>query len=434
MKKLFIWLILVVLVVSATPVIGVAIGETKTIVLWSMVNEPEPFATVQKKWIEDYKEINPDIDFEVVFAGREVVTKVMVARGAGITIDLINMEGFVLRSAFVIEGISSALDNALDKPDYKGEKPWRESFIPGILEQYAADDGTIHLIPFGVHTSGFFYDKKMWQEHGWTVPKTWDEFLELCETIKATTDIAPITHDCGVDFYNDIWNYQIMARLKGPGAIRAAVEDKTGESWEDPAFKRAIEMEQELFDKGYIIEGAKGFTWPAGQGFLASGEAAMNLNGTWLPNELKHQVDEDFEWGSFPFPEVAGEVGTIKDMESSWNGWAVFAASEVSDEVVDFLKFVTTVDNQEFMVETSWNLSPILGADMPDWSLGEGLGQALAEAENLFDRHDGLAGRYPEYYKNIYLKNHDRAFLGKITPEEYVQIMKEETIKYWEER
>ena len=124
----------------------------------------------------------------------------------------------------------------------------------------------------------------------------------------------------------------------------AAAEDSSGEGWEDPAFKQAIEMERELFDKGYIVEGAGGFTWPAGQALLASGEAAMELCGSWLPNEIKDQVSEDFEWGTFPFPEIAGGVGKITDMESYLIGWAAFNDTEVGPEIVDFLKFCTTVD------------------------------------------------------------------------------------------
>lgn len=430
MKKLFFWLVIVALTVSATLLVGAAIGETKTIVFWSMYNEQEPAASAIKTWIKEYKKIKPEINIDVTFAGREVVTKVMAARSGGVVVDLLGMEGFVLRASLVKEGISLVMDEALDTPGFEGEGLWRDSFLPGTLEQYDADDGKVSIIPFNLHSNGFFYDKKLWQDNGWAVPKTWDEFLALCETIKTTSDIEPIAHDCGLDFYNDMWNYQIMERLKGPGALLSAAEDKTGESWGDPAFKKAIEMEQELFDKGYIIEGCKGFTWPAGQGFLASGEAAMNLNGTWLPNELRNQVSEDFEWGSFPFPEIAGGVGKISDMESSLNGFAAFNDTKVGPEIVDFLKFCTTVDNQQIFVDGSWNMSAVLGTDVP--TALEGLGQALEEAEVLFDRHDGLAAAYPEYYKNVYLKNHDLAFLGKITPDEYIELMKKETIRYWE--
>ena len=54
------------------------------------------------------------------------------------------------------------------------------------------------------------------------------------------------------------------------------------------------------------------------------------------------------------------------------------------------------------------------------------------DSEALFSPHDGIVENYPDYYKNVYLKNHDLAFLGNITPDEYVKLMKKETIRYWE--
>jgi len=45
--------------------------------------------------------------------------------------------------------------------------------------------------------------------------------------------------------------------------------------------------------------------WPAGQNSeLAVGTAAMYLNGSWLPNEVKDIAGEDFQWGCFAYPAV----------------------------------------------------------------------------------------------------------------------------------
>ncbi len=460
MKKLFIWLLIAVFAVSmafmgigckkaeeaaapaeevtaeeeiaeeAAPAEEEAIGEPKTIVWWSLWNEQEPNAVVIKKWIEEYKKVKPEITIDIAFVGREVMTKAMVARSGGEVVDLVDTESYVLQGSLVKEGISLVMDEALDTPSYKGDSSWRDSFLAGTLEQHAADDGKVSVISYNLITNGFIYDKKLWNDNGWAVPKTWDEFLALCEIIKTTSDIEPITQDAGVDFYNDMWNYQIMEKLKGPGALLAAVEDKTGKSWEDPAFKEAIELERELFNKGYFVEGCAGFTWPAGQLLLASGEAAMELCGSWLPCELKDQVSEDFEWGTFPFPEIAGGVGKITDMESYLIGWAAFNDTKVGPEIVDFLKFCTTADNQQIWVDETWNMSAILGTGIPPAL--EGLGKALLDSKALFSPHDGIPDVYPDYQKNIYLKNHNLAFLGEITPDEYIKLMKEETIAYWE--
>ena len=436
MKKILLWLLVLIMCISMVASFSLvgcseekAPAELKTIVYWSLWNEQEPFGTAVKKWIEEYKKIKPEITIKINFVGREVMTKIMATRYGGEVVDLVDTESYVLKGSLIKEGISLVMDEALDTPGYEEDKLWRDSFLPGTLEQYAADDGKVSVISYNLITNGFIYNKKLWRDNGWTVPKTWDEFLALCETIKTTTDIAPITQD-NDGAYNDMWNYQIMEKLKGPGAILAAAGDKTGESWEDPAFKKAIEMERELFDKGYFVEDVGGMIWPAGQLLLASGEAAMELCGSWLPNELKNQVSEDFEWGTFSFPEISGGVGKITDMESYLIGWAAFNDTKVGPEIVDFLKFCTTVDNQQILVDETWNMSTILGTNIPPAI--QGFGEALLISEALFSPHDGLPEQYPYYYRNIYLKNHDLAFIGKITPDEYIKLMKKETIKYWE--
>jgi len=410
-----------------------AVGEEKTIVYWSLWNEGEPYVNAINRFIVDYKKVKPEINIEVSYVGREVLTKVMAARGGGEVIDLVDCENYAIKGSLIKEGLSLVMDEALDTPNQYEEgsnDPWRDSFLKGTLEQYAADNGEVSVISYNLITNGFFYNKKLWSDNGWTVPKTWDEFLALCETIKTTSDIAPITQDAGVDFYNDMWNYQIMEKLKGPGAILGAAKDETGEAWEDAAFKEAIEMERELFEKGYFVEGADGFTWPAGQLLLASNEAAMELCGSWLPNELQEQVSEDFEWGSFPFPAVSGGEGTINDLESYLIGWAAFNDTEVGPEIIDFLKFCTTVENGQIYVDESLNMSTIYGTTIPPAI--KDVGEALFEAETLFSPHDGLPEELPDYHKNIYLKNHNLAFLGDISPEEYVDKMKADTIGYWE--
>lgn len=40
-------------------------------------------------------------------------------------------------------------------------------------------------MPYMANASGVLYNKDMFEEHGWTIPTTWDEFTALCERIEA---------------------------------------------------------------------------------------------------------------------------------------------------------------------------------------------------------------------------------------------------------
>jgi len=55
---------------------------------------------------------------------------------------------------------------------------------------------------------------------------------------------------------------------------------------------------------GYIHPNAAANVYPAGQvNELSQGRAAMYLNGTWLPNEVKGTAP-NFQWGTFAFPPI----------------------------------------------------------------------------------------------------------------------------------
>ena len=408
----------------------VAAKESKTVEYWCWWNEQETRAQAIQQWIDDFKEVRPEITININYIGREVLTKAMAARSGGQVIDIIDADHFVLKGALILNDQALPLDDALATKNWEGDKAWSDVFIDGTLEQYTYE-GKTYLVPYVLFTNGIFYDKHFWDENGWVAPTTWDEFLSLCGDIKKS-GIAPIAQDGGVDFYNDMWNYQLMARLVGPGKILEAAEDKTGESWNAPAFKKAIEMERELFDKGYFIEGCTGFTWPAGQLTLVAHESAMELCGSWIANELDPQVDADWEWGFFPFPEIAGGVGKLTDMESYPTGWAIFNDTKVADEAIEFLKFCTSVDKYKEYIEATTNPSALKEVDSAP-QLNEAT-EALKNASALFFPHDGLPDSYPDYHKNIYLKNHNLAFTGDYSPEKYAEVMAKETVDYWKNK
>ncbi len=50
----------------------------------------------------------------------------------------------------------------------------------------------VYSVPFAKSTEALFYNKTVFDEHGWTVPTTWDEMWELCKMIR---EAYPETED-----------------------------------------------------------------------------------------------------------------------------------------------------------------------------------------------------------------------------------------------
>lgn len=404
-------------------------GEPVEIVYWSLWNEGEPQVTVLKNWMDEYTKLHPNVKFNVTWAGREILTKVQTAMSGGQNIDLIDHEGPAIRGALVTKGLTQPVDKCLALDSADGGGMFKDLFIPGSLEVLAADDGSIHVIPYEIITTGLFTNKDLLAKAGVTSdPLTWTEFMDDLQKIK-DSGVVPLAQDAQVDFYNAMWYYTLVQRMKGAGFLLKAAEDKTGASWNDPAFLQAAKMTRELWEKGYIPDESKGFVWPAGQLELAVGNDAMEFVGSWLPNEVKDTAGSDFKWGYFPLPDVEGGVGKRTDMEIYPLGWAVMKDAKNPDVICDFMRFAFKKANAQMIPDTAVNMSAHKGTTPPK-DLAEAW-KYWSNATSYFLPYDGLNSNYSDYYKNVFLLYFQKMFVGEITPEEFVASMQKGTADYW---
>jgi len=404
-------------------------AEPVEIVFWSLWNEGEPQVDVLKKWMDEYTKLHPNVTFNVTWAGREITTKLQTAMAGGEVIDLIDNEGPQIRGALVVKGLTQPVDKYLEMDSYDGDGKFKDLFIPGSLESLAAEDGSIHVIPYEIITTGIFYNKDIFSDVGITEhPETWDQFIEDMQVI-LDSGMVPIAQDAAVDFYNAMWYYHLVQRMKGTGALMAAAEDKTGEAWGDPAFLEAAKLCRELWEKDYIPEESIGYVWPAGQLELAIGNASLEMVGSWLPNEVKDTTGPDFNWGFFPLPDIEGGVGKRTDMEIYPLGFAILKDARNPDVVGDFIRFTFQKELAQMIPDDAVNLSAHKGTTPPK-DLAEAW-DYWSNATGYYLGYDGINSVYSDYYKNVFLLHFQKMFIGETTPEEFIENMKTDTAKYW---
>ena len=72
----------------------------------------------------------------------------------------------------------------MDISDFDGLKDIKQAYldIDKNLE-FVPEDGT-YAVPYVANAAGILYNKEMFEENGWEIPTTWDEFIELLDTIK----------------------------------------------------------------------------------------------------------------------------------------------------------------------------------------------------------------------------------------------------------
>src|SRR5688572_24575190 len=227
MKKSFLMSLAVGLLLVAA--LGIVRAQDPvTLVFWSMWNETEGQARVIQQAIAKFEADNPNIKIEAVWNGRQNQTLVRTAvTGGGQVIDLMDQDSDQIAGGLMREGFALPLNDYLDQPALDREEPLRDVFLPNTLEMFALD-GNIYQLPYIYNTVQFWYDKRIFEEVGIEVPQTWDDFLAACDSL-LEAGYAPIAAEGNEPGYAAFYLTEMLARIKGPGWLREAAADKTGE-------------------------------------------------------------------------------------------------------------------------------------------------------------------------------------------------------------
>jgi N-acetylglucosamine transport system substrate-binding protein len=210
------------------------------------------------------------------------------------------------------DGLVADLDSLMDAPAYGQEGVrFKDTFMPGTLAQ-GQYQGKQYFLPITYAIEGIWFNKRMFDEHGWTLPSTWDEFLALCEKIK-TTGTAPLTHQGKYPSYFGMIFRALLYKLGGEELL-LAIDNLEPGAWQRPEVVRAAGLSRQLVEKGYILEGSSSFSHTEGQMIWLQGKAAMIPCGTWLESEMKNALPPGFEMRLMPVPGFREGKGGLKAM------------------------------------------------------------------------------------------------------------------------
>ena len=169
-----------------------------------------------------------------------------------------------------------------------------------------------------------------------------------------------------------------MDRLVGAQAAADMVRRKNFSGSQVLEFGKIWEN---MAKKGYISPNAASNVWPAGQTEeMARGKAAMYLNGTWLPNEIK-ELAPDLNWGAFAWPAMSPKGDGTEANHYGSQSFAVNKDSRHPDAAFRFIVWLTTGEWDELLAEKSLGIPA--GNNTP-WPVQ--LGEARAIVDNTTKR------------------------------------------------
>ena len=162
-------------------------------------------------------------------------------------------------------------ENMLDLTDEAFQADVLDSFKPTVT----APDGRIYGAPEeAAMGGGVLYNKKIYEELGLSVPKSWAEFIANNEKIKEAGKVAVI------QTFGDTWTSQLFV-LADYYNVQVAVPDfaekytaNQAKYATTPAALRSFERQEEIFKGGYLNEDYASATFTDGLRMVALGEGA----------------------------------------------------------------------------------------------------------------------------------------------------------------
>lgn len=199
----------------------------------------------------------------------------------------------------------------------------------------------VYGLPYVANAAGILFNVDIFNEYGWEIPETWDEFIALCEQIEAESDILPLYSG-----YKDTWTtlapWNSIAASLAPND--AAMLVNSGEATYAELYKRVAEEEKALLEYAQPDPVAYGYN-DACTAF-ANGESAMYVIGNYaIPQILSVNPDMNIDSFVFPAMDVAEENILCSGIDLMF--CALEANADKRDaiyEVLDFLYEDATID------------------------------------------------------------------------------------------
>lgn len=240
--------------------------------------------------------------------------------------------------------------------DYLVDEGKYDDFHEIALRYQEFTDGTMYTLPLEYHIEMIWYNKKIFDQYGLSVPKTMDEWFNVCETLKAN-GVTPISVD-GVDRW-PVLRYLAMIPFRYTGN-QYIIDLRDGKvSMGDEMGRQAIEFIQEIGQ--YFNDGFAATDYATAQGMFLDGKSAMYYIGDWEQNAMLEKYNAG-EIDYFLLPMIDGANTTSNEYCANSGIGMAFNTKTFDAKTKDFINYV--IENYGRLYAAKQQMSPIK-AELP---------------------------------------------------------------------
>ena len=187
----------------------------------------------------------------------------------------------------------------------------------------------------------------MFEDNGWEVPSTYEEYITLCQTIK-DAGITPVAMDGGDGWPMACYLTDILVKVAGTDYADIVSNAVASGDFTAPEIKEATQLLVQAAEAGVFQTGYDTQDYGTAQNLFTNGQAAMFAMGSWeCSMALNEDIPEEIRTNirAFTLPPMADGKGGANDI-AAWNGggYAVSANSEIKEEAIKFLNYMYQPD------------------------------------------------------------------------------------------
>ncbi|MFD2213387.1 extracellular solute-binding protein [Metabacillus endolithicus] len=324
-------------------------GGKKTLEFWHIdTGEKE---AVYEEAVERFKEKHPDVDVKILQIPNDAYKqKLSVAMSGNDAPDVFHSWGGGWLKNFVDQGKVYDITETTDK-----------SHFNELALNNATFDGKVYGQPLSLSIDVVFYNKELFDKYGLQAPKTYDEWLNVIDTLKEN-EIIPIALTNQTKWPGAYYLMNFASRIAGPELFESAF-NREGRGFDDPAYVEAGKYIQELVERDAFNPGFNGVPYDEGQGrqLMYTGQAAMmDMTISFLNNVRQEAPEFEEKLDFFLFPTIPGGKGNETHVGAATGPvWSVAQNSENPDLAAELVNELTSKETAQNYTDRTGSLTGV---------------------------------------------------------------------------
>ncbi|MCD8230839.1 MAG: extracellular solute-binding protein [Clostridiales bacterium] len=295
--------------------------------------------------------------------------------------------------------------------------------VAGLVSSVYTYEDKIYGVGAVESTWGVLYNKTLFEKYGLEEPQTYEEFLEICQTL-SDNGITPI----GIGG-SDLWHMEFWVNHFFHTDILTADTDwlkkcSAGEvSWTDEEAVTMMTHLYELCANGYVNASWLTTTDTSLSYMMSEGDVALLYTGPWTASAIE-KLNDEMELGWFYIPDESGTVYATDNLDTFWSVTAECAADEEKYEAaMTFLTWFYSDEVYAELCETSCTF-PLTGieADYGEAAVLQDAWEAFCDADERVSVYIGNEDT-PEDFEKSMLEQVRKIMNGDYSVEEGLQLI-----------